>query len=355
MLAFLAQIKSFTRLKAKSIRKKMLSSHDLNLMTSYLKSKGYTKEQIASMNDKQILRDYEEKTKEFLYQAKKQIDIIPQTPKEVQRKDLQHLQIPLELAQIIEQDNVKIYEMLDEYIENYSVREVAEVIFMKTKHTKIAKLEKMMRIKRSQLQELWLEALERNLSTLPTEEAQTLLKFYYDKKDNLIELKDIYTRSNDKKYLSQIYEIACMKLHIVRDYMPKELEETYRVYYDNSQEKIELIKQILNISNGFEKGYLLGLSMHDLGELLIQIQEELQKKKKEEEEVKMYFDEFKDALHSTKEEMFLEVCIDAASALSRERFQELCANLAKKFKTFRHRFTDIARHHKEISNLQIVF
>lgn len=194
-----------------------------------------------------------------------------------------------------------------------------------------------------------------NLSTLPAEEAQTLLKFYYDKKDNLIELKDIYTRSNDKKYLSQIYEIACMKLHIVRDYMPKELEETYRVYYDNSQEKIELIKQILSISNGFEKGYLLGLSMHDLGELLIQIQEELQKKKKEEEEVKMYFDEFKNALHSTKEEMFLEVCIDAASALSRERFQELCANLAKKFKTFRHRFTDIARHHKEISNLQIVF
>ena len=92
-----------------------------------------------------------------------------------------------------------------------------------------------------------------------------------------------------------------------------------------------------------------------MGELFIQIQEDLERKRKEEEEFKMYFDEFKDALHSTKEEMFLEVCIDAASALSRERFQELCASLAKKYKTFRHRFTDIARHHKEVSNLQIVF
>ncbi|MGX3045690.1 hypothetical protein [Helicobacter sp. T3_23-1056] len=334
---------------------KMLSSHDLNIMTAYLKSKGYTKEQIASMNDKQILKDYEEKSKEFIYQAKKQIDIIPQSQKNELHKEYQHLEIPIELAQIIEGDNVKIYEMLDEYIENYTVREVAETIFMKTKKTKIAKLEKMMRIKRSQLQEVWLESLERNLSTLPTEEAQTLLKFYYDKKDNLIELKNIYTRSNDKKYLQQIYEIASMKLHIVRDYMPKELEDTYRVYYDNSQEKISLIKQILKMSNGFEKGYLLGLSIHDLGELFTQIQEDLERKRKEEEEVKMYFDEFKDALHSTKEEMFLEVCIDAASALPRERFQELCASLAKKYKTFRHRFSDIARHHKEVSNLQIVF
>lgn len=313
------------------------------------------------MSDKEVLRDYENLSREFLLQARKQVDIAPQdfrslqSLKGEQKGEFKHLQIPIELAHIIEQDNFKIYEMLDEYIENYTVCEIAETIFMKTKKTKIAKLEKMMRIKRSQLQELWLEALERNLSTLPEQEAQTLLKFYYDKKDDLIALKDIYLRSNDKKYLNTLYEIASMKLHIVQDYMPKELEETYRVYYDNSQEKITLIKQILKISSGFEKGYLLTMSIHDLDELLIQIKEELQKKQQEEEEAKKYLEEFKDALHSTNEEIFLEVCIDAASALSRDRFQELCATLAKKYKTFRHRFTDIARHHKEITNLQIVF
>ena len=70
-------------------------------MTSYLKSKGYTKEKIASMSDKEVLRDYENLSREFLLQARKQVDIAPQdfrslqSLKGEQKGEFKHLQIPI--------------------------------------------------------------------------------------------------------------------------------------------------------------------------------------------------------------------------------------------------------------------
>ena len=213
----------------------------------------------------------------------------------------------------------------------------------------------MVRIKIRELQEIWLLELKDNLRSLPEEERDTLMEYYLARKDDLPMLRDIYQKSKDQAYIDKIGDIAHIKLSMIQEYMPDELESNYKSFYDHSPEKLSIIQNILALTAAYSKGTLLSMPIKELQETL----QELEEKEREEAAQKAltdrYFERFRTALHDPDDEHFTNVCLDAASELPRQRFQELATELSKQYKHFHQRFSDVSKEYHDIQNLQIVF
>lgn len=329
----------------------MYAQFDVALMLQYLKNKGYAQEELAAMSDERISKLYHDTARDFILRAQ---DVL-ETSEEHENLRKKSTMIMPETIALIGQDISKIYEEIDNYIDLYSVRELANVLLSALPGVKLAKVEKMVRIKIRELQEIWLLELKDNLRSLPEEECDTLMEYYLAHKDDLPMLRDIYQKSKDQAYIDEIGDIAHIKLSMIQEYMPDELESNYKSFYDHSPEKLSIIQKILALTAAYSKGTLLSMSIKELQETL----QELEEKEREEAEQKAladrYFERFRAALHDPDDEHFTNVCLDAASELPRQRFQELATELSKQYKHFHQRFSDVSKEYKDMQNLQIVF
>ncbi len=328
----------------------MMTPFDLALMIKYLKNKGYTQEELSHMSHERIISLYEEKTRDFILHAQE----ILETNKEDNVAYANEIIIPESLS-IVSKQPFRFYDIIEDYIDSNTPREIANSFFAVLPHIKVKTLEKMVRIKIRQLQETWMLQLNNNLSVLPREERETLMEYFSRHKENLRTLRSMYEKSCDKDYIESLRLIATMKLSIIKDYMPDELESNYKVFYDHSPEKLAIIQEILKLSGAYSKGALLGFSIKDLNELLEELQKREEQKQIEKEQKNRYMEAFKHALHDPNDQVFVHVCLDAVSELSRQSFQEIAMVLAKQFKTFRQRFEDVAKEYGDMQSLQIAF
>ncbi|MDL0082002.1 hypothetical protein NYG90_04840 [Helicobacter sp. XJK30-2] len=329
----------------------MYAQFDISLMLQYLKNKGYKQDELSAMSDERILKLYQDIAREFILQAQ---DVLETSPEHENLRKKSTTIMPETIA-LIGRDLCKLYEEIDNYIDLYSVRELANLLLSALPGVKLAKVEKMVRIKIRELQEIWLLELKDNLSSLPEEERDTLMEYYLARKDDLPMLRDIYQKSKDPAYLDEICDLAHIKLSMIKEYMPDELESNYKSFYDHSPEKLSVIQSILALTAAYSKGALLGMSIKELQEMLEELQEKEQEQAEQKALVDRYFERFKAALHDPDDQHFTNVCLDAASELPRPRFQELATELSRHYKHFHQRFSDVSKEYKDMQNLQIVF
>ncbi|OBV29779.1 hypothetical protein BKN38_01505 [Helicobacter sp. CLO-3] len=328
-----------------------MTQFDIAMMTKYLKNKGYNLDELSQMSSEKLTELYEETVRNFIYEAQ---DII-RANSDFREEKKQAAFITPEVISIVAQQPSKLYEVIDNYIDSYTPDDIAHTFFSAIPHAKLNKLKKMVRIKVRELQEVWLLEIRKNIASLPKEEIETLMKYYTDNKENLQMIKSIYEKSSDSAYLDEIRTIANMKLTMIQEYMPEELERNYKTYYDNSPEKLEIIQEITKLSETYTKKSLLSNSITELQEILKEVREKDEQKRAEDEKMHAYFDIFKSALHDPDDQAFVDACLEAASALPRQKFQELAIILSKHYKTFRQRFKDVTKEFGDIQNLQIVF
>lgn len=329
----------------------MFAHFDITLMAQYLKNKGYTQDELSKMSDEHIAKLYEEQARAFITQAK---DIL-ETSEEHEELRKKTTTIMPESVALVAENLTALYSEIDDYIDLYSTRDIANIYLAALPNTKLSKVEKMVRVKICELQEIWLLELESNLSALPAQEREALMEYYLANKDNLRMLRQIHAKSTSPEYIDEIKIIAQMKLSMIQEYMPDELESNYKSFYDHSPEKLSAINEILRLSAAYTKGILLAMSIHELQELLQELRVKEQQEVAVKELVARYHDSFKHALHDPDDQNFINVCIDAASELPRQSFQELAANLAKDHKNFRQRFEDVSKEYADMQALQIVF
>ncbi|WP_299326286.1 hypothetical protein [uncultured Helicobacter sp.] len=329
----------------------MYAHFDIALMAQYLKNKGYTQDELGKMSDERIAKLYEEHTRAFITQAQ---DIL-ETSEEHEELRKKSTTIMPESIALVAQDLCALYEQIDDYVDLYSTRDIANIFLASLPNVKLSKIEKMVRVKIRELQEIWLLELESNLSALPPQEREALMEYYLANKDDLHMLRQIHEKSKSPEYIDEIALIAQVKLSMIQEYMPDELESNYKSFYDHSPEKISAINAILRLSAAYTKGVLLGMSIQELQDLLQDLREKELQAAAVKDLVAHYHDSFKHALHDPDDQHFINVCIDAGSELPRQQFQELAAHLSREYKNFRQRFEDVSKEYADMQALQIVF
>lgn len=326
---------------------------DTSYMSKYLKFYGYTSEQLEKMSIQELTQLFEEKTRENkrhydqLLQEKMQSNQFMSQPSD--DRDL-----TMEFINAINGDSIRIYEA-DDFVSLYTPHEIAELLVLQEgQKTKLALIEKMARIKMCELQEFWLEKIEQKLEELPEEESYNLMHYYNMHKEDFKMLKNVYTQLSNPEYMERIKNIANNKINLIKQYMPDEMENNYRDFFNHSQVKLDLISKILEFSKSDDKQYLLTLSINELNEFYNKLQAKSEQEESEEIKVKEYMKLIRDALYSPDNQVFIDACLQAAQDLSYQSFQDLIIDLSKRQKTFRNRFDEVAKIHKDFKNLQVI-
>ncbi len=321
-------------------------------MSRYLKSYGYTSEQLEKMDAQEITQLFEDQTRQnqahYNQLMQEKIASNQNTNQPSENRDL-----TMEFLNAINGDNIRIYEA-DDFVSVYTPHEIAELLVLQGQKTKITLIEKMARVKIRELQEFWLDRIEQKLGEIPKEEGYNLMHYYTRCKEDFKMLKNVYTQLSNPEYIEKIKHIANVKIDLIKQYMPDEMERSYRDFFNHSEVKLDLVSKILELDKGNDKQYLLTLSIDELNEFYEKLQ--IKNKQEESEEIKVneYMKLIKDALYNPDNQVFIDVCLQAAQDLPRRKFQDLVIDLSKRQKPFRNRFMEVAKMHKDFKNLQVI-
>ncbi len=266
----------------------------------------------------------------------------------------------LEIANVIKEDikgvgdNISaLYGIIDKYIEKYPYEELKFLIFSGIKKIPLLIVERIIMAKTYQYQEIWLEKIAKNLEVLPIEEKSVLMAKYQSLCDNLTTLFNIYQKSFQEEGIAKMREVAQNKLAILKNFSPQLLEATYRAYYNESEEKLKLVNEILEYTQSYPKAFLKNQSM----ERLMNLKKEIIGRREEEAQSKrLVFEHIKaleESMAETNDSNFDAACMNAISDLNNIELQKVVDYIGSKNKFFVNRFEEVAKRFRSKVNAKV--
>lgn len=315
-------------------------------MQTFLIANGYNASEVEKMSDEELLNNYSKQVMQEIQDFQKGaledsnigIFVQMQHNKEIQQK----LQEIKERLKKVHQDLRKIYQIVDDFIEDFSIDELRYFLFNGVQKIPSNLIEKALQVKFFQYKIVWLDQIEKNFSQLPEEERRTLMEQYYFIHDSK-KLYKIYQNSYDQKEVTKMAEVAKNKLLLLKNFAPEDLEKNYERFYNESEEKIEMIKEIMRLTGSYSRSVLRSMNMEQLSNLIASIRQQIQKTNEEKQIVMKYVRILENSMRSVDDYDFQEVCIDAINHLSNEQLQKVISTLSSQNKFFAGKFESVAR------------
>lgn len=243
----------------------------------------------------------------------------------------------------IQTDVKKLYVLLDKYIEKCPYEELKFLIFSRVKKIPFLTIERILKIKYCEYQEVWLEKIENNLTALPQEEKMTLMQYYHQIRNNIPLLFKVYQKSFNEKEVEEMRKVAENKLFLLKNFEPQMLEDNYRVFYDDSEEKMKLVREVLALTHSYTKHSLKHMPIKNL----LELKEEIKKQKyKEEQSKKLIFKHIKileESILMASDSEFDMACINAVDELNSEELQKVLDYLGSQNKFFVNKFESVVK------------
>lgn len=309
---------------------------------------------IENKSDEEILRLYQEHNSREVMEFQKEvfdngfIDMAKEMPE------------LLEIANVIKEDIRKVgddvsalYGIIDKYIEKYPYEELKFLIFSGIKKIPLLIVERVVKAKSYQYQEIWLEKIAKNLEVLPIEERSVLMAKYQSLCDNLTVLFGIYQQSFQKEEITRMQEVAQNKLMILKNFSPQLLEANYKAYYNESKEKLELVNEILKYTQTYPKVFLKNQSMERLNNLKKEI---ISRKEEEAQSKKLVFEHIRaleESMAETNDSNFDAACMSAINDLNNIELQKVVDYIGSKNKFFVNRFEEVAKRFRSKVNAKV--
>ncbi|MCE3040437.1 hypothetical protein [Helicobacter anatolicus] len=315
-------------------------------MQTFLIANGYNASEVEKMSDEELLNNYSKQVMQEIQDFQKGaledsnigIFVQMQHNKEIQQK----LQEIKERIKKVHQDLRKIYQIVDDFIEDFSIDELRYFLFNGVQKIPSNLIEKALQVKFFQYKIVWLDQIEKNFNQLPEEERRTLMEQYYSIHDSK-KLYKIYQNSYDQKEVTKMAEVAKNKLLLLKNFTPEDLEKNYERFYNESEEKIEMIKEIMRLTGSYSRSVLRSMNMEQLSNLIASIRQQIQKTNEEKQIVMKYVRILENSMRSVDDYDFQEVCIDAINHLSNEQLQKVISTLSSQNKFFAGKFESVAR------------
>ncbi|RDU73281.1 hypothetical protein CQA57_05180 [Helicobacter anseris] len=250
--------------------------------------------------------------------------------------------IKTEIEQI-QNEPQKLYVLIDRYIEQCPYEELKFLIFSGVKKLPFLTMDRIFKIKYYQYQEVWMEKIEQHLDVLPQEEKKVLMHHYDKMRDNIPLLFRAYQKSFDTDEVEKMRSVAENKLLLLQNFNPQMLEENYKAFYDESPEKIKLVKEVLSLTSSYTKSFLKHIPMEELLSLI----EEIKKQKRDEEESKKriikHIKILEESIAMASDGDFDIACMSAIEELNNEELQKVLHYLGSQNKFFVNKFESVAK------------
>lgn len=230
------------------------------------------------------------------------------------------------------------YEIFNDLLIKYPFSVIYEALLSTLNAQKAQKALLILEIKYRQYQENLIEQIAQKITFMPEEERATFMLFIEKNRDEVELLKDILSQLNDDKISREIGQISNIKKYILSEFMAEDLEKNYKQFFNNSQDKQDLIARLRKISNAYSKQQLDDMTKEDLMDILTSIRQKELQDKKDREDFEKYVAAFKSALYEDNMSNFDALVIQVLEDVSKDCLANLKAKLRAEDALFESKF-----------------
>lgn len=230
------------------------------------------------------------------------------------------------------------YEIFNDLLIKYPHTVIYEALLSTLNAQKTQKALLILEIKYRQYQESLIEQIAQKITFMPEEERASFMLFIEKNRDEVELLKDILSQLKDDKISREIGQISNIKKYILSEFMAEDLEKNYKQFFNNSQDKQDLIARLRKISNAYSKQQLDDMTKEDLMDILTSIRQKELQDKKDREDFAKYVDAFKSALYEDNTSNFDALVIQVLEDVSKDCLANLRAKLRAEDALFESKF-----------------
>ncbi|WP_395148304.1 hypothetical protein [uncultured Helicobacter sp.] len=316
-------------------------------MIEFLKLHNYDPNTLQSMETKEIQEAYQEVTKKLLGSYFHLTN---------DNKSIKTNSILLDMGELTEfkqklkdcaNDVIALIECLQEGYMKFDYSEVNDLLAIALKDMPMHKMQKISHIAYRSFQEILLSQIATALKGLPKEEFKVLEEFYEKRRNDTQFLHQTIDKLKDPATRQQILTMACVKLMVVKDFMPSNLYDVYRDYYNNVPQKLELVAKVRALTGLYSKEYLKEMPFEELEALY---QDILKHNEQEEQDRKMflkYSQAIQESVDNNDDEGFNEICYKAVTHLTQKQLSMLVEYMNGQNPFFLSKFESVAHEYKK--------
>lgn len=230
------------------------------------------------------------------------------------------------------------YEIFNDLLIKYPHTVIYEALLSALNAQKTQKALLILEIKYRQYQESLIEQIAQKITFMPEEERASFMLFIEKNRDEVELLKDILSQLKDDKISREIGQISNIKKYILSEFMTEDLEKNYKQFFNNSQDKQDLIARLRKISNAYSKQQLDDMTKEDLMDILTSIRQKELQDKKDREDFAKYVEAFKSALYEDNTSNFDALVIQVLEDVSKDCLANLRAKLRAEDALFESKF-----------------
>lgn len=230
------------------------------------------------------------------------------------------------------------YEIFNGLLIKYPHTVIYEALLSTLNAQKTQKALLILEIKYRQYQESLIEQIAQKITFMPEEERASFMLFIEKNRDEVELLKDILSQLKDDKISREIGQISNIKKYILSEFMAEDLEKNYKQFFNNSQDKQDLIARLRKISNAYSKQQLDDMTKEDLMDILTSIRQKELQDKKDREDFAKYVEAFKSALYEDNASNFDALVIQVLEDVSKDCLANLRAKLRAEDALFESKF-----------------
>lgn len=249
---------------------------------------------------------------------------------------------PMELVDSAILEKIKMaddfYEIFNDLLIKYPHTVIYDALLSTLNAQKTQKALLILEIKYRQYQESLIEQIAQKITFMPEEERASFMLFIEKNRDEVELLKDILSQLKDDKISREIGQISNIKKYILSEFMAEDLEKNYKQFFNNSQDKQDLIARLRKISNAYSKQQLDDMTKEDLMDILTSIRQKELQDKKDREDFAKYVEAFKSALYEDNASNFDALVIQVLEDVSKDCLANLRAKLRAEDALFESKF-----------------
>lgn len=290
---------------------------------------GHSKEKLESMTMSDLAKLFKKTSKDRIMdymnalQADKEHEIIAED-------DTNYIKRAVELvyhAISVEEINFAIlYDAIEKIFEKYDLNETIELVLSQSSDKQYKQMTQITEVAYRAYQETLLDRIEKLCEFYPAEERFEQLKFYGDRREDVNFLRESIANMNAQNNQERLSKIALIKYDIIRDYFPDSMYENYEEFYENEEEKNDIIERIMALTKAYTRPVLKAKKFQVLSHIERVLLEDRNREKEEKALIKQYTKKIGDVILSEDELAFAMVLKEALSVLDERDVARIVGN-----------------------------
>lgn len=294
-----------------------------------LKKHGIKGDKLEAMPTNELVELFKQESKKHLLEH---LEYVKNKQKEVVLEEIEDNQSLKKLGQIKqllakeELEFIKLYELIEEFLEDYTLNEATDLILTQTSDRRYKQVTQIVELCFRSYQEKLLSRIEELCSSYPQEELSEQMKFYSKKREHIAFLRDTIKKMEANGTQEKLSNMAQYKFQILRDYYPDFLYENYENFYEDANKKEKVIDNILKLTNAYKRKVLKNKRLKTLEQIERVLINDRNKEREEKVLIKQFTKRFAEVIASEDEVAFGLIIKEALEVLDERDVRKIINN-----------------------------